>query len=52
MDSGYKRAQSIWKKKFVEPEILLEDYWGEEFDHMILRVRVSEINEPAPGWYR
>lgn len=52
LDSGYKRAQSIWKKKFGEPEILLEDYWGEDFDHMIWRVKVSEINEPGQSRYR
>lgn len=43
LDSGYKSAQSIWKKKFGKPAILLENYWGENFDHMIWRVRVSEI---------
>ncbi|WP_226674956.1 GNAT family N-acetyltransferase [Mesobacillus jeotgali] len=48
LDSGYKSAQLIWKKKFGEPEILLEDYWGEDFDHMIWRLRVSEINDSAP----
>lgn len=49
LDSGYKSAQLIWKKKFGEPDILLKDYWGENFDHMIWRVRVSEINDSAPG---
>ncbi|MBT2663244.1 GNAT family N-acetyltransferase [Bacillus sp. ISL-45] len=52
LDSGYKRAQSIWKKKFGEPEILLEDYWGEDFDHMIWRVKVREINGPGQSRYR
>lgn len=47
LDSGYKRAQSIWKKKFGKPKILLENYWGKDFDHMIWKVRVSAINEPA-----
>ena len=41
LDSGYKRAQSIWKKKFGEPEVLLKDYWGKDFDHLIWRVRVQ-----------
>ncbi|WP_226087628.1 GNAT family N-acetyltransferase [Mesobacillus sp. S13] len=52
LDSGYKRAQSIWKKKFGEPEILLKNYWGEDFDHMIWRVRVSEVKHTAPGGNR
>ncbi|MBS8263834.1 N-acetyltransferase [Mesobacillus boroniphilus] len=43
LDSGYKSAQSIWKKKFGEPDILLKDYWGKNFDHMIWKVKISEI---------
>ncbi|MFD3449027.1 GNAT family N-acetyltransferase [Microbacteriaceae bacterium 4G12] len=35
LDSGYKNAQKIWKKKFGEPDYLLKDYWGDGFDHMI-----------------
>ncbi|MBT2682219.1 GNAT family N-acetyltransferase [Bacillus sp. ISL-37] len=42
LDSGYKSAQLIWKKKFGEPDILLKDYWGENFDHMIWRVEIRE----------
>jgi GNAT superfamily N-acetyltransferase len=42
LDSGYKLAQLIWKKKFGEPDILLKDYWGKNFDHMIWRVKISE----------
>ncbi|GAM12143.1 GNAT family N-acetyltransferase [Mesobacillus selenatarsenatis] len=42
LDSGYKRAQLIWKKKFGEPDILLKDYWGENFDHMIWKVEIRE----------
>lgn len=43
LDSGYRRAQTIWKKKFGKPEYLLKDYWGEGFDHMIWRVRISDF---------
>ncbi|WP_404447641.1 GNAT family N-acetyltransferase [Sutcliffiella horikoshii] len=39
LDSGYARAQNIWKKKFGEPAYLLEDYWGEGYHHMIWRVK-------------
>lgn len=42
LDSGYKSAQLIWKKKFGEPDILLKDYWGKNFDHMIWKVKISE----------
>ncbi|WLR57355.1 GNAT family N-acetyltransferase [Mesobacillus subterraneus] len=42
LDSGYKRAQSIWKKKFGEPEILLKNYWGEDFHHMIWSVKTPK----------
>lgn len=37
LDSGYSAAQSIWKKKFGEPDVLLQDYWGEGLHHMIWR---------------
>lgn len=43
LDSGYPRAQAIWKKKFDEPDYLLKDHWGEGFDHMIWRARVNDI---------
>lgn len=42
LDSGYKSAQLIWKKKFGEPDILLKDYWGKNFDHMIWKVEIRE----------
>ncbi|AAU17812.1 GNAT family N-acetyltransferase [Bacillus cereus] len=35
LDSGYKKAQSIWTKKFGEPSYVLKDYWGESSNHMI-----------------
>ncbi|PEI74026.1 GNAT family N-acetyltransferase [Bacillus wiedmannii] len=35
LDSGYKKAQSIWTRKFGEPSYVLKDYWGESSDHMI-----------------
>jgi GNAT superfamily N-acetyltransferase len=43
LDSGYKIAQTIWKKKFGEPDYLLEDYWDKGNDHMIWRIRVSDL---------
>jgi GNAT superfamily N-acetyltransferase len=38
LDSGYKNAQTIWKKKFGEPDYLLKDYWGLGQDHMIWKI--------------
>lgn len=43
LDSGYKRAQQIWIKKFGEPRIILKDFWGTGFDHMIWVQRVEEF---------
>ncbi|TKC18893.1 GNAT family N-acetyltransferase [Robertmurraya kyonggiensis] len=40
LDSGYKRAQYIWQKKFGEPEIFLKDYWEKDAHHMIWKVNV------------
>ncbi|MDM5239420.1 GNAT family N-acetyltransferase [Bacillus cereus] len=35
LDSGYKKAQSIWTKKLGKPSYVLKDYWGESNNHMI-----------------
>lgn len=40
LDSGYKNAQKIWRKKFGEPDYRLKNYWDAGFDHMIWRVRL------------
>ncbi|MEK5522868.1 MULTISPECIES: GNAT family N-acetyltransferase [Heyndrickxia] len=44
LDSGYKNAQKIWKKKFGEPNYLLKDYWGKGSDHMIWRRHMKDIS--------
>lgn len=43
LDSGYVRAQAIWRKKFGEPEYWLKDYWGPGHDHMIWRKNVRDV---------
>lgn len=43
LDSGYGRAQVIWRKKFGDPEYCLKDYWGPGQDHMIWRKRVRDV---------
>jgi len=44
-DSGYKSAQKIWINKFGEPEYHLKGYWGEGADHMVWRLKVSDVLE-------
>jgi len=44
LDSGYTRAQKIWKKKFGDPDYLLKDYWGEGADHMIWLRNTSDMS--------
>ncbi|WHY01722.1 GNAT family N-acetyltransferase [Neobacillus sp. DY30] len=43
LDSGYKTAQTIWKKKFGEPDYYLRDYWGQGQDHMIWKISTSGV---------
>jgi GNAT superfamily N-acetyltransferase len=45
LDSGYVRAQTIWKKKFGAPDYFLKDYWGEGFSHMIWRLKVGDFGQ-------
>lgn len=35
LDSGYKRAQEKWIRKFGEPYKIAKDYWGKDSDHMV-----------------
>ncbi|MDF2842890.1 MAG: N-acetyltransferase [Herbinix sp.] len=44
-DSGYKIAQSVWRKKFGSPAYCFNDYWAVGFPHMIWRVKVKEALE-------
>ena len=43
LDSGYIRAQKIWKKKFGDPDYLLKNYWDEGYDHMVWRIKVNDL---------
>ncbi|MEF7437908.1 GNAT family N-acetyltransferase [Paenibacillus lautus] len=43
LDSGYTRAQKIWKKKLGEPDYVLQDHWGSGVDHMIWRRRMTDV---------
>lgn len=35
LDSGYKRAQKMWLRKFGAPYMVVQDYWGPGSDHLI-----------------
>lgn len=43
LDSGYKRAQKIWLKKYGEPDLFIKDYWDVTFHHMIWKRRLSDV---------
>lgn len=43
LDSGYKRAQKRWVRKFGEPYSIVKDYWGEGSNHMIWLCKVSDF---------
>lgn len=40
LDSGYKRAQKRWFRKFGKPYKVVKDYWGPDNDHMIWLCKV------------
>lgn len=42
LDSGYKRAQVRWQRKFGEPYKVVKDYWGPDSVHMVWLCNVSE----------
>lgn len=42
LDSGYKRAQKRWLRKFGEPYKVVKDYWGPDYDHMIWLCKVID----------
>lgn len=43
LDSGYKRAQKRWLRKFGEPYKEVKDYWGSGNNHMIWLCKVSDF---------
>jgi GNAT superfamily N-acetyltransferase len=43
LDSGYDRAQAIWRKKFGDPDYWLKDYWGSGHDHMIRKRNARDV---------
>lgn len=43
LDSGYGRAQKRWRRKFGEPYIWAEDYWGPGAHHAVWHCRADKI---------
>jgi GNAT superfamily N-acetyltransferase len=48
LDSGYKRAQKRWLRKFGEPYRVAKDYWGPGANHMIWLCKVNDFLEHLP----
>ena len=42
LDSGFKRAQRRWLRKFGEPYLTAQDYWGPDGDHMVWLCNVQD----------
>ncbi|MCR8644459.1 GNAT family N-acetyltransferase [Paenibacillus sp. N1-5-1-14] len=42
LDSGYQQAQGRWKHKFGTPYVIVEDYWGQDSDHMVWYCKVRD----------
>lgn len=43
LDSGFRRAQQRWLRKFGPPFVVAKDYWGEGSDHMVWLCQVAEL---------
>ena len=50
LDSGYKRAQQKWLRKFGEPFTIAKDYWGTGCDHMIWLCKVADYVKENAAW--
>lgn len=42
LDSGYKRAQQRWLRKFGKPYLIVKNHWGPDMDHFIWLCKVSD----------
>ncbi|WP_405158856.1 GNAT family N-acetyltransferase [Paenibacillus sp. FSL H8-0283] len=45
LDSGYQIAQKKWQRKFGEPYVVANNYWGEGTDHMVWLCEVQDFIE-------
>lgn len=42
LDSGYKKAQQKWQRKFGEPYAVAKNYWGPGQDHLVWLCNVED----------
>ena len=40
LDSGYKKAQPKWIRKFGKPYVIVKDYWAPGVDNMVWKCRI------------
>ena len=43
LDGGYKKSQGYWIKKLGDPNVILENYWGDGLDHMIWYRKMTDL---------
>ena len=43
LDSGFKKAQRKWTRKFGQPYKIMKNYWGTNSDHFIWYCKVSDF---------
>ncbi|MGZ9583698.1 GNAT family N-acetyltransferase [Paenibacillus marinisediminis] len=49
LDSGFRRAQRRWTRKFGEPHTVVQDYWGPDSVHMVWLCRVNDYVDNVIG---
>lgn len=49
LDSGYKRAQARWLRKFGTPYTAVQDYWGPDSVHMVWLCSVRDPEDSERG---
>ena len=44
LDSGFKKAQKRWTRKFGQPYKIMKNYWGPNSDHFIWYCKVNDFS--------
>ncbi len=52
LDSGFRRAQQRWLRKFGAPFVVAKDYWGAGSDHIVWLCQVADFisGSGEPHW--
>ncbi len=45
IQSGYKIAGAVWRKKFGKPTFIVDEYWGEDYDHLVWCNQLSRVGD-------